>query len=65
LKAGQYYWLAIWSDDVNARVYYTSQSGGTLKWAPYAYGEWPDPIALEANGSTYLYCIYAEGTFDE
>jgi hypothetical protein len=65
LKAGQYYWLAIWSDDVNARVYYTSQSGGTLKWAPYAYGEWPDPIALEASGSTYLYCIYAEGTFDE
>jgi hypothetical protein len=65
LTAGVYYWLAIWSDDQNARVYYTSQSGGTLKWAPYAYGTWPDPIQLEPNGSTYLYCLYAEGTFDE
>jgi hypothetical protein len=65
LKAGTYYWLAIWSDDQNARVYYTSQSGGTLKWAPYAYGDWPDPIVLERNGSTYLYCLYAEGTFDD
>jgi len=65
LQAGQYYWLAIWSDDRDARVYYTSQSGGMLKWAPYTYGDWPDPIVLEANGSTYLYCLYAEGTFDE
>jgi hypothetical protein len=64
LTSGTFYWLAIWSDDTNARVYYTSQSGGTLKWAPYAYGDWPDPITLEQNGSTYLYCIYAEGTFD-
>ena len=64
LTAGVYYWTAIWSDDTNARVYYTSQSGVTLKWAPYAYGESPDPIALDANGNTYLDCIYAEGAYD-
>ena len=32
LTNGGYYWLAIWSDDEDARVYYSSASGGTLRW---------------------------------
>ena len=31
LTNGQYYWLAIWSDNANAQVYY-SGNGGTLRW---------------------------------
>jgi hypothetical protein len=65
LRSGTYYWIAIWSDDVNARVYYTSQTGGLLKWIASPYGDWPNPVALDPNGSQYLYCLYAEGTFDE
>lgn len=65
LTSGNYYWLAIWSDDVNARVYYTSQNGGTLKWQNIQYGDWPNPLNLERNGNGYLYCLYGEGTFDD
>lgn len=64
LKAGQLYWLAIWSNDKDARVYYSSQTGGRLRWKAADYGDWPDPIAMDPNGSEYLYCLYAEGTFD-
>ena len=60
LTNGQYYWLAIWSDDANARVYY-SGSNGTLRWGPYNYGTWPDPMATTGGGNLN-YCIYATGT---
>ena len=61
LTNGGYYWLAIWSDDPAARVYYSSASGGTLRWGQYNYGPWPDPIST-SGGSDYQYCIYAYGT---
>ena len=60
LTKGSYYWLAIWSDDANARVYY-SGNNGTLRWGPYNYGTWPDPISTTGGGSLN-YCIYGTGT---
>ncbi|MBI4663125.1 MAG: DUF4082 domain-containing protein [Verrucomicrobia bacterium] len=42
LKAGELYWLAIWSNDKSARVYYSSQTGGRLRWKAYPYGNWSD-----------------------
>lgn len=58
IEAGQYYWLAIWSDDVNARVY--NQPGGNLRWAKYDFGSWPSSPTL--NGASSLtYSIYASG----
>ena len=54
---GASYWLAIWSDDANARVYY-SDAGGTLRWGHYDYGAWPDPVST-TGGGTLNYCIYA------
>jgi len=59
LTNGAYYWLAICSDDINARVYY-SDSEGTLAAALHDYGPWPDPISASWGGS-YNYCIYAYG----
>ena len=59
LVGGQYYWLAIWSDDASARVYY-SDNGGTLQWGQYDYGAWPDPLATTGAGGLD-YCIYASG----
>ena len=59
LTNGQYYWLAIWSDDANARVYY-SASGGTLRAQSQAYGAWPDPVST-TWGTNFNYCIYATG----
>jgi O-glycosyl hydrolase len=60
LTNGQYYWLAIWSDDTNAKVYY-SDTSGTLRWGQYNYGTWPNPITT-TGGSTLDYCIYALGS---
>ncbi len=60
LTNGGYYWLAIWSDDEGARVYYSSSSGGTLRWGLYNYGPWPNPIST-SGGSAYQYCIFAYG----
>ena len=57
---GTYYWLAIWSDDANAGVYY-SDNGGTLRWGQYNYGTWPNPIATTGGGNLD-YCIYAAGS---
>jgi hypothetical protein len=57
LTKGSYYWLAIWSGDTNARVYY-SGSNGTLRWGLYNYGTWPNPIST-TGGSSLNYCIYA------
>jgi len=59
LTNGQFYWLAIWSDDTNARVYY-SDAGGTLRWVQQNYGNWPDPFSA-ADVGNYNYCIYASG----
>jgi beta-glucanase (GH16 family) len=59
LTNGQYYWLAIWSDDANAQVYY-SDTSGTLRWGQYNYGTWPNPIAT-SGGSSLNYSIYATG----
>jgi hypothetical protein len=55
---GAYYWLAIWSDDVNARVY--AEPVGTLRFGVYPYGNWPDPVNLSGSG-TFTYSIYAPG----
>jgi len=57
LTSGTFYWLAIWSNDANARVYY-SGTNGTLRWASATYGTWPDPIAT-SGGANLNYCIYA------
>jgi hypothetical protein len=57
LTNGQAYWLAIWSDDASATVYY-SDSSGTLRWGQYDYGAWPDPIST-SGGSSLDYCIFA------
>jgi uncharacterized protein YjdB len=60
LTNGTYYWLAIWSDDANAGVYY-SDSSGTLRWGQYNYGTWPNPITTTGGGDLD-YCIYAAGS---
>jgi hypothetical protein len=60
LTNGQYYWLAIWSDDAGARVYY-SGNNGNLRWGRYDYGAWPDPVST-SGGGTLNYCLYATGT---
>ena len=57
LTKGSYYWLAIWSGDANARVYY-SGNNGTLRWGLYSYGTWPNPISTTGGGN-FNYCIYA------
>jgi len=59
LTNGGYYWLAIWSDDTNALIYY-SDTSGTLQWGQYNYGSWPDPISTSGS-NTFNYCIYAYG----
>ncbi len=59
LTSGTSYWLAIWSDHANARVFYAG-NGGTIRWGRYNYGAWPDPISLSGSG-TYVYSIYAWG----
>ncbi|HMP83721.1 MAG TPA: Ig-like domain-containing protein, partial [Verrucomicrobiota bacterium] len=56
---GQYYWLAVWSDDPNATIYYTDTLG-TVRWEPYAYGPWPNPIDTTSGGN-FTYCMYASG----
>jgi hypothetical protein len=55
---GTAYWLAIWSNDTNARVH--ADNGGTLKFAAYPYGAWPNPVNLTGSGG-FTYCIYATG----
>jgi len=59
LTQGSYYWLAIWSDDVNARVH--TDTGGTLRYAAYPFaGNWPSPVNLSGSGS-FTYSMYASG----
>jgi hypothetical protein len=59
LIGGSYCWLAIWSDDPNAWVYY-SGNDGALRWERRDYGAWPE-LAATTGGSTLNYCIYAIG----
>lgn len=58
ITAGNYYWLAIWSDDTSARVF--CNNGGTLRWAKYNFGNWPNPVNLSSS-SDLTYSIYATG----
>ncbi len=55
---GNSYWLAIWSDDINARV--SADSGGNLRFAAYPFGNWPNPVNLTGGGG-FTYSIYATG----
>jgi O-glycosyl hydrolase len=59
LTNGQYYWLAIWSDNASAKVYY-SDTSGTQRWGQYNYGAWPDPITTSGGGN-FNCCIFATG----
>ncbi len=59
VSAGNFYWLAIWSDASGARVY--ADNGGLSKHADYPYGDWPNPVALGTT-DTFMLCLYAEGT---
>lgn len=59
VTAGNPYWLAIWSDDVNARIH-TDTAGGNLRWGLYPFGAWPATVNLTGSGN-YNYSIYATG----
>jgi hypothetical protein len=59
--AGQYYWLAIWSNlrSTSARVY-CEPTGGTMRWTgTLSYGTWPNPV-VTAGAASFKYCIYAK-----
>jgi len=56
LTAGNYYWLAVLSDSVTGKIYY-SDTSKTLKWNIHAYGNWPNPIITSGTGLANL-CIY-------
>lgn len=58
INAGTDYWLAIWSDDPNARVH--TDTGGNLRWAKYTFGNWPATIDLTGSSNS-TYSIYASG----
>jgi uncharacterized repeat protein (TIGR03806 family) len=58
VSTGRSYWLAIWSDDVDARVHFSS--GGTLKWGVYPFGSWPTQLGFTGAGGN-SYCLYATG----
>ena len=59
LTNGNYYWLAIWSDDVNARV--SADTSGTLRFAAYPFtNNWPNLVNLTGSGG-FTYCLYATG----
>ena len=55
---GNYYWLAIWSDDVNASI--SADTGGQKFYAACPFGNRPNPISLTGSGG-FTYCIYATG----
>lgn len=61
LQNGNYYWLAVWSDNANSYVFYTT--GGTVRWispgtVPYS-ATWPNTLTTIA-GTAFNYCIYAQ-----
>ena len=55
VTSGQWYWIAAWSNDVNARV---SASSGALRWGAYRYSTtWPSPPLLSGS-APFAYSIY-------
>jgi hypothetical protein len=59
--AGTTYWLVIWTDTGQTRVFADS-SRGTATAGDYEYGDWPDPVSLTLGAGNLTYSIYAEGT---
>ena len=56
VTSGQWYWIAVWSNDVNARV---SAASGSLRWGAYPYSTtWPSPPVLRGS-APFAYSIYA------
>ncbi len=55
---GSFYWLAVWSDDVNARI--SALSSGAIRYAAYPFSTWPSPVNLTGSG-TFTYSIFATG----
>ncbi|OYY67030.1 MAG: hypothetical protein B7Y51_00640 [Burkholderiales bacterium 28-67-8] len=56
VTSGQWYWIAVWSNDVNARV---SATSGSLRWGAYPYSTtWPNPPVLRGS-APFAYSIYA------
>jgi hypothetical protein len=53
-----FYWLAIWSDDPGAGIFY-SDNQGHLAWGRYDYGSWPDSLAF-TESANLNYCLYAD-----
>jgi O-glycosyl hydrolase len=59
LTNGRYYWLAVWSDDTSAQIYY-SDTSGTAGRARNTYGaSWPGSIA-NLSSRSFSYCIFAQ-----
>ena len=55
VSSGQWYWIAAWSNDVNARV---SATSGSLRWGAYPYSTtWPSPPLLRGS-APFAYSIY-------
>jgi endo-chitodextinase len=60
LTKGRSYWIAIWSNDTNARVFATNN--GVLRWNNIPYSpNWPTSLTLPTSGN-YTYSIYAESS---
>lgn len=59
ISNGTFYWLAVWSDATNAKVY-LSGTGAPLRWGLYGFNDWPKQIVTTGSGSA-SYCIYATG----
>jgi hypothetical protein len=56
ILAGNYYWLAVWSDSPTAKIYYNG-STAPLRWQGLIYGNWP--LTLTTSGVGFAnYCIY-------
>ncbi len=64
LTGGQFYWLTLWGDTMNAAL--QADPGGTTYEGGYDYGalggQWPEPIFLNPIGEARTCCFYAEGT---
>ncbi len=55
VSSGQWYRIAAWSNDVNARV---SATSGSLRWGAYPYSTtWPSPPLLRGS-APFAYSIY-------
>lgn len=60
ISSGRAYWITIWSDTDQARVY--AVNGGTVRFAAYLWsGGWPATLSFN-GGNTLTFCLYAYGT---